>query len=78
MYFRKVRYFSIITNLAGKKPSSKYMKALLGLPELVRLFLFRREVIMQKVTKKCQVKIDYGSTDCPCFCVRVASFNNSL
>ena len=21
--------------------------------------------------------IDYGSTDCPCFCVRVARFNNS-
>ena len=22
--------------------------------------------------------LNYGSTDCPCFCVRVASFNNSL
>ena len=28
--------------------------------------------------KFCNFSINYGSTDCPCFCGRVASFTNSL
>ena len=32
----------------------------------------------QKCKSSVSSQLHYGSTDCPCFCVRVASFNNYL